>query len=104
LRYSCTLSITSAIDKSGRSACPGCFIHGENTQYLFSQEAMWAPEPVWTGIKSFVPAGIRSPNRPLFSESLCRLSYPSPHVFTYNIIKFLLQARQKKASEEADKN
>jgi hypothetical protein len=65
---------------------------------------MWAPEPVWTGMKSFILVGIRCPNRAPLSESLCRLSYPNPNIFTYNIVKFLLEARQKKASEDAGKN
>jgi hypothetical protein len=57
---------------------------------------MWVPGAVWTGVKNFIPAGIRSPNRPSLSESLCSLSYPSPHIFTYNITKFSFPAGQKK--------
>jgi len=100
LRYSCTLSVTSALDAGGWSTCSGRFISGKETRYPFSQEAMWAPELVLTGVKSFIPAGIRCPKRPLFSESLCRLSHPSPHIFTFNIIKFLPQARQKKRHQK----
>ena len=34
--------------------------------------------PVWTGAENLVPTVIRSPDRPARSESLYRLSYPSP--------------------------
>jgi len=40
------------------------------------QEAVWAPGPVWTGAENLAPTGIRSPDRPVRSQSLCRLSYP----------------------------
>jgi hypothetical protein len=33
-----------------------------------TQEAGWAPGPVWTGAENFVPIGIRSPNRPAHSS------------------------------------
>ena len=39
------------------------------------QEAGWAPGPLWTGAENLVPTGIRSPDRPAHSASLCRLSY-----------------------------
>jgi hypothetical protein len=42
------------------------------------QEAGWNAEPVWTGAENLACNGIRSPNRPARSESLYRLSYPSP--------------------------
>jgi len=42
------------------------------------QKAGWAPVPVWMGAENLVPTGIRSPDRPARSESLYRLSYPSP--------------------------
>ena len=38
----------------------------------------WAPEPVWTGAENLAPTGILSPDRPVSSESLYRLSYPDP--------------------------
>jgi len=34
--------------------------------------------PVWMGVENLAPTGIRSPDRPTRSESLCRLSYPGP--------------------------
>ena len=42
------------------------------------QEVGWAPGSVWTGAENLALNGIRSPNRPARSESLYRLSYPSP--------------------------
>ena len=41
------------------------------------QEARWAPGPVWTGAENLAPTGIRSPDRPVRSQSLYRLSYPA---------------------------
>jgi len=39
----------------------------------------WSPGPVWTGAENLVPTGIRSPDRPARSESLCRLIYLCPY-------------------------
>jgi len=44
------------------------------------QEAGWAPGTVWTDEKNIVPTGIRSPDRPVRSES----------VFSYTRILFSL--------------
>jgi hypothetical protein len=44
-----------------------------------TQEAGWAPGPVWTGAENLAPTGIRSPDRPARSQSLYRLSYTGPH-------------------------
>ena len=41
------------------------------------QEAGWAPGPVWTGAENLATTGIRSPDRPARSQSLCRLCYPA---------------------------
>ena len=41
------------------------------------QEAGWAPGPVWTGAENLAPTGIRSPDRPVRSQSLYRLRYPA---------------------------
>jgi hypothetical protein len=41
------------------------------------QMAGWAPRSVWTGVKNFVPTEVQTTNRPVRSESLYRLSYPS---------------------------
>ena len=46
LRYSSTLSVTSAPDRDGwLTACPGRFTPG-NDAVLIVQEAGWAPGPV----------------------------------------------------------
>ena len=42
------------------------------------QETGWTQEPVWTGAENFVPAGIRSRDRPARSDSLDRLNYRGP--------------------------
>ena len=41
------------------------------------QGAGWAPGPVWTGAENLSSTGIRSPDRPVRSQPLCRLSYPA---------------------------
>jgi hypothetical protein len=41
------------------------------------QEAGWAPGPVWKGEENLAPTGIRSPDRPVRSQSLYRMSYPT---------------------------
>ena len=41
------------------------------------QEAGWAPVQVWTGAENLVLTGFRSPERPVRSQSLYRLSYPA---------------------------
>ena len=46
------------------------------------QEAEWAPGPVWTGAEHLPCTGIRSPDRPVRSQSLYRLSYPA-HTLCY---------------------
>ena len=49
------------------------------------QEAGWAPGPVSTGVENLGPTGIRFPNRPARSQSLCRLRYPAQEL--YYIVK-----------------
>jgi hypothetical protein len=39
------------------------------------QEAGWAPGLIWTGAENLAPTGIRSPERPAYSQSLYQLSY-----------------------------
>ena len=56
---------------------PGGFTPGKDPLPIV-QEAGWAPWPVWSGSENLAPTGIRSPDRPARSESLYRLSYPSP--------------------------
>jgi hypothetical protein len=42
------------------------------------QGAGCAPGPVWAGAENNAAIGIRSPDRPACSESLCRLRNPGP--------------------------
>jgi hypothetical protein len=42
------------------------------------QEAGCAPGPLWIGAENLAPTGIRSPDLPVRTESLYRLSYPVP--------------------------
>ena len=55
---------------------PAALLPGEDPV----QEAGWAPRPIWTGEENLVPTGIPFPDRPVRSESLYRLSYPSPYL------------------------
>ena len=41
------------------------------------QEAGWTPGPVWTGAENIDSTGIRSPDRPVRSQSLYILRYPA---------------------------
>ena len=46
------------------------------------QEAGWAPGPAWTRAENLAPTGIRSPDRPVRSQSLYRLRYPAHYVMS----------------------
>ena len=77
--YSSTLSWPRHIDGCGWSAPrPGRFTPGKDPVPIV-QEAGWAPGPLWTGAENVAHTGIRSSDRPARSESLYRLSYPSPY-------------------------
>jgi hypothetical protein len=70
--------LTSALEEVGWSAPrPGCITPRKDPVPIV-QESEWAPGPVWTCAKNLAPTGIRSPNRPVRSQSLYRLSHPSP--------------------------
>jgi hypothetical protein len=43
------------------------------------QEAGLEPEPDWADAENLAPTGIRSPDRPVRSESLYRLSHAGPY-------------------------
>ena len=77
--YSCTLSLTSALDGvGGQRHTPAALPPGKIPGIVW--EAGWAPGPVWTGTENLATTGIRSPDRPARSESLYRLSYRGPHI------------------------
>ena len=85
--YSSTLSLTSVLDGGGwPTPRPGRITSGKDPVPI-SQEAGWAPGPVWTGAETLAPIGIRSPDRPARSESLYRLCYPGPHTNIFTLRK-----------------
>jgi hypothetical protein len=49
---------------------PGQFTSGKDPVPIV-QEAGWASGPIWTYAKHLAPTGIRSPDRPARSQSLC---------------------------------
>ena len=61
----------------GQRHAPAAFTP-EKVPVPIVQENGRVPGPVWTGAENLTPTGIRSPNRPARSESLCRLRYPDP--------------------------
>jgi len=64
---------------------PGHFTPPRKDPVPILQEAGWAPGTVWTGAENLAPTGIRSPDRPVRTESLYRLSYPGPLTFSVPI-------------------
>ena len=69
----------------GQHHAPAALPPGK-TRVPVVQEAGWATGPVWTDGENLAPTGIRSPDRPVRSESLQRLSYPGPTLYrTVNI-------------------
>ena len=79
--YSCTLSLTSALDG----------VDGHRHRPLYPRERPGAhciggwvdPRADLDGCGKFVPTGIRYLDRPARSESLYRLSYPGLHIYKY---------------------
>ena len=61
----------------GSASRPGRSLPSGKDPVPIVQEAGWAPGPVWTGAKNLASTGIRSPGRPVRSQSLYRLSYPA---------------------------
>jgi len=63
-RYSSTLSLTSAVDKSEWSTTrPGRFITGKRRLLFIVQEAEWGTVSVWTVMENLAPARFRFPDR-----------------------------------------
>jgi len=54
--------------------------------------ARWATGPVWTDAENLAPTGIRSPYRPVRSEKVYGLSYPSPHGLCVCVYIYILWA------------
>ena len=62
----------------GVSVTPWPLFTAGKDPVLIVREAGWAPGPVWIGAENLAPpTGIRSPDRPVRSQSLYRLSYPA---------------------------
>jgi hypothetical protein len=55
----------------------------------------WVPGPVWTGTENLTPTGIRSPDRPVFSESQYRLSSPGPCIVSVFVQKYTAYLHMK---------
>jgi hypothetical protein len=70
--YSCTLSLTSALDWDWCSSVPSA-LPLEREPVLIVQAAGWAVRPVRTCVENFALTVIRCPDRPAFTESLHRL-------------------------------
>jgi hypothetical protein len=60
----------------GQRHAPAAFTPGKDSVPIV-QEAAWAPGPFWTGAENVALTRIRSPDRPVPSQSLYRLSYPA---------------------------
>ena len=77
-RYSCTLSLTSALDGvSGQRHAPVALPPGKTRYPLYRRLSGPQGRP-GRARKISPPTGIRSPDRPARSKSLYRLSYPGP--------------------------
>ena len=72
-KYSCTLSLTSALDEGGWSTSHPSGLTAEKDSLPIVREAEWAPGTVWTGAEYLAPTGTPYPDRPARSESLYRL-------------------------------
>jgi len=67
--------LTSTLDGGGwLTLRPGRFNPGKEPVHNV-QEAVWAPEEVWTGTENF---DLHRDSIPALSKSLYRLSYPEP--------------------------
>jgi len=69
----------------GQRHAPAAIPPGK-TPVSIVKKAGWAPGTVWTDAENLAPTGIRSPDRPIRSESLYRMRYPG-HTATEDIWK-----------------
>ena len=84
--YSSTLSLTSALDGVGGQRHTAAALPPEKTRYPLYKKLGGPQGQSGRTRKISPPTGIRSPDRPVRSESLYRLSYPGP----FNNSKYLL--------------
>jgi hypothetical protein len=84
--------MTAALEGGEWSAArPGRTLpHGKDPVPI-SQEAGWAPGPVWTGGKSRPLRDSIIPDRPARSQSLYRLSYPAHTYIIVVMVKLKLK-------------
>ena len=70
-------------ENGGRCSTPhqGRFTPAKRDPVPISQEAGWAPGPVWTGAEYLAPTDIRAPDRPAHSKWLHRLCHPGPRTY-----------------------
>ena len=73
--YSSLLSSTSALDKVNGQRHAPYFLTSGKKPASYCAEVWCAPGPVAMGAENLSHKGIRSPDRPAPSETLCRLSY-----------------------------
>ena len=75
--------MTTALEGGeGSASRPGRSTSGKNPIPIV-QEAGWAPGPVWTGAENLASTGIRSPDRPVRSQSLYHLRYQGHTTILY---------------------
>ena len=87
--------MTTALEGGEGSASrtpPPVFTPGK-TRYPFVQ----ALGPVWTGVENLAPTGIRSPDRPVHSQSLLPLRYPA-HFYSVDREKYFKISEEITAS------
>jgi hypothetical protein len=86
------LFMTMALEGGEGSVTPLPLFNPGKDPVPIVQEAGWASGPVWTGAENLNSTGIRSPDRPARSQSLCRLRYPAHgchSTFLYSQQQFL---------------
>ena len=88
---SSTLSLTSVVGDQRHA--PAALPKGK-TRYSLYRKPGWTPGPVWMGAENIAPTGIQSPDRPVRSESLYRLSYPGPYWPSKIVLKYRYGGRQ----------
>jgi len=72
-----TIQNSALVGVGGHYYAPGRFIPGKDQYPLY--RGLGGPRGGMEARKILPPAGIRSPDSPTHSESLCRLSYPGRH-------------------------
>jgi len=75
----------------GQRHAPVALYHRERPGTHCTVGWVGTPGPVWTGGENLAPTVIRSPDRPVRSQSLYRLSYPAHVVYSKrHIMSFMI--------------